>query len=116
MDSVLPRVPYRQWVLALPKRLRYFLHRDAAHAGAVLRILLRAVETTIRGACPSAPRKARFGAVSFIHRAGSTFNEHLHFHCIVTDGLFIDQNIVFDDVTDEWKAFCQKVLEFEIPT
>lgn len=32
---------------------------------------------------------------------------------IVTDGVFIDQNIVYDDVTDEWKAFCQKVLEFE---
>jgi hypothetical protein len=52
VDNVLPRVPYRQWVLALPKRLRYFLHRDNAHAGAVLRIFLRAVETTLRNACP----------------------------------------------------------------
>jgi len=54
----------------------------------VLRIFLRAVQTTIRTASPTAPPKARFGAVSFIHRAGSTFNEHLHFHCLVTDGLF----------------------------
>jgi hypothetical protein len=68
VDNVLPRVPYRQWVLALPKRLRYFLHRDAGHAGArfdkltagVLRIFLRAVETAVRDACPSAPPKARF--------------------------------------------------------
>jgi hypothetical protein len=88
VDNVLPRVPYRQWVLALPKRVRYFLHRDAVYAGAVLRIFLRAVQTTIRGASPTAPPKARFGAVSFIHRAGSTFNEHLHYHCLVTDGLF----------------------------
>ena len=88
VDSVLPRVPYRQWVLALPRRLRYFLHRNAAHAGAVLGIFLRGVETAIRAACPRAPRKARFGAVSFIHRAGSSFNEHLHYHSLVTDGLF----------------------------
>jgi hypothetical protein len=88
VDNVLPRVPYRQWVLALPKRLRYFLHRDAEHAGGVLRIFLRAVETTIRKACTDAPRTSRFGAVSFIHRAGSTFNQHLHYHCIVTEGVF----------------------------
>jgi hypothetical protein len=88
VDNVLPRVPYRQWVLALPKRLRYFLHRDAAHAGAVLRIFLRAVETAIRDACPHAPPKATFGAVCFLHRAGSFLNEHFHYHCIITDGLF----------------------------
>ncbi len=88
VDNVLPRVPYRQWVLALPKRLRYFLQRDAGHAGAVLRIFLRAVETALRDACPQAPPKARFGAVSFLHRAGSTLNEHFHYHCLITDGLF----------------------------
>ena len=26
-DHVFPRLPVRQWVLAVPKRLRYFLHR-----------------------------------------------------------------------------------------
>lgn len=25
-DHVIPRLPVRQWVLAVPKRLRYFLH------------------------------------------------------------------------------------------
>jgi hypothetical protein len=30
----------------------------------------------------------------------------------VTDGIFIDENIIFDDVTDAWKDFCQNVLEF----
>ncbi|MFC2171741.1 hypothetical protein ACFLU6_03800 [Acidobacteriota bacterium] len=32
----------------------------------MLRIFLRAVETTLRNACLHAPAKARFGAVSFI--------------------------------------------------
>ena len=28
---VLPNLPVRQWVLAVPKRLRHFLERDAEH-------------------------------------------------------------------------------------
>jgi hypothetical protein len=114
VDNVLPRVPYRQWVLALPKRLRFFLHRDAAHAGAVLRIFLRAVETTIRNACPHAPRKARFGAVSFLHRAGSTINEHLHYHCIVTYGLFAlgaDGEADFFEAADITQAHIDRLTE-----
>ncbi|MEM6447842.1 MAG: hypothetical protein AAF704_14960 [Cyanobacteria bacterium P01_D01_bin.123] len=34
---------------------------------------------------------------------------------IVTDGLFLDQNVVFDAVTDAWKDFCDRVLDFKIP-
>jgi hypothetical protein len=30
----------------------------------------------------------------------------------VTDGIFIDQHIIFDNVTDEWKEFCKNVLAF----
>ena len=30
---------------------------------------------------------ARLGAVAFIHRFGSTLNPHLHFHCVVIDGV-----------------------------
>jgi hypothetical protein len=28
-DQVFPALPVRQWVLSVPKRLRYFLQRDA---------------------------------------------------------------------------------------
>jgi hypothetical protein len=31
---------------------------------------------------------ARLGAVAFIHRFGSALNAHLHFHCVVIDGMF----------------------------
>lgn len=34
---------------------------------------------------------------------------------VVTDGIFIDENIIFDDVTDEWESFCRDELEFSIP-
>jgi hypothetical protein len=33
----------------------------------------------------------------------------------VTDGIFQDENIIFDNVTVEWQEFCHKTLEFEIP-
>lgn len=34
---------------------------------------------------------------------------------VVTDGIFKDENVVFSDVSDEWKAFCRDRLEFEVP-
>ncbi len=40
---------------------------------------------------------------------------YLHDSYIVTDGIFVDEDIIFDQVTDEWKEFCHKTLEFEIP-
>jgi len=87
-DHVFPRLPVRQWVLSVPKRLRYFLQRDTALQGAVLRILLRGVERCLREHSPGCGTAARIGAVAFIHRFGSSLNEHTHFHCCIVDGVF----------------------------
>jgi hypothetical protein len=87
-DHVFPRLPVRQWVPAVPKRLRYFLQRDADLQGAALRLLLRVVEQRVRARSPGAGTSARTGAVAFIHRFGSTLNPHLHFHCVVIEGVF----------------------------
>jgi hypothetical protein len=40
---------------------------------------------------------------------------YLQENYIVTDGIFKDQNIIFDNVTDEWKEYCHGPLAFEIP-
>ena len=40
---------------------------------------------------------------------------YLQENYVVTDGIFKDENIIFDQVTPEWTAFCQEELEFEIP-
>jgi hypothetical protein len=87
-DHVFPRMPVRQWVLSVPKRLRYFLQTDTALQGAVLRIFLRAVERCLREHSPGCSASARIGAVAFIHRFGSSLNEHVHFHCCIIDGVF----------------------------
>ena len=78
-DHVFPRLPVRQWVLSVPKRLRYFLQRDTALQGAVLRIFLREVERCLREHSPGCDPTARIGAIAFIHRFGSSLNEHTHF-------------------------------------
>jgi hypothetical protein len=87
-DHVFPRLPVRQWVLSIPKRLRYYLQRDTALQGAVLRIFLRGVERCLREHSPGCDAKARIGAIAFIHRFGSSLNAHTHFHCVVVDGVF----------------------------
>ena len=88
VDHVFPPLPVRQWVLSVPKRLRYFLQRNAALQGAVLRIFLRAVEHCLRKHSPGCGANASLGAVAFIQRFGSSLNEHVHFHCCIIEGLF----------------------------
>jgi len=40
---------------------------------------------------------------------------YLQENYFVTDDIYKDRNIIFDKVDDEWKKFCEQVLEFEIP-
>ena len=88
VDHVFPRVPVRQWVFSLPKRLRYFLLHDAERVNQVLRVFLEEVEKALLACTHGAPAGARFGAVSFVHRFGAALNSNLHFHCCVIEGLF----------------------------
>jgi hypothetical protein len=40
---------------------------------------------------------------------------YLQENYVVTDGVFIDQNIIFDKVTPEWIEFCTSTLDFQLP-
>src|SRR4051812_25168739 len=46
-----------------------------------------------------------------------TDKDHLYLqgNYVVTDGVFLDENIIFGDVTPEWKDFCTHTLKFEVP-
>lgn len=87
-DHITARSPVRQWALSVPKRLRYFLRTDPAIQNLILHIFLSAVEQGLRGACPAGSPTAHIGAVAFIHRFGALLNSHVHFHCVVVDGIF----------------------------
>ncbi|QMS92215.1 hypothetical protein HUN01_33220 [Nostoc edaphicum CCNP1411] len=40
---------------------------------------------------------------------------YLQENYIVTDGIFQDENIIFNDITPEWQDFCHQTLKFELP-
>jgi len=88
VDHVLPRVQFRQWVLSVPKRIRWHMRQKPEVVSGLLGVFLRAVETTVRQRSPQAPAGARFGAVAFVHRFGSYINRHIHYHILITDGVF----------------------------
>jgi hypothetical protein len=55
LEHRFPQVPVRQWVVTMPKRLRYILLSDSQLTGRVLEIGLRVViERTLREHCPDA--------------------------------------------------------------
>ena len=91
-DHVFPRLPVRQWVLSVPKRLRYFMQRDGVVLNMVLRIFLRVIAQSLQSNSAGAAQLDRaalhIGAVAFIHRFGSSLNEHVHFHVCAVDGVF----------------------------
>jgi hypothetical protein len=87
-DHVMPRLPVRQWVLSVPKRVRYYLQNDAAVETLARHIFLSAVERGLRPCSPGASPASRIGAVAFIHRFGALLNAHVHFHCVVVEGVF----------------------------
>lgn len=100
-DHVFPRLPVRQWVLSVPKRLRYFMQRDGPVLNMVLRIFLRVIAQTLQTHCTGAASgdkvSLHIGAVAFIHRFGSSLNEHVHFHVCVVDGVFeeVEGKVIF---------------------
>ena len=104
-DHVFPRLPVRQWVLSVPKRLRYFMQRDGAVLTMVLRIFLRVIAHSLQthspGAAHADTETVHIGAVAFIHRFGSSLNEHVHFHVCVVDGVFeeVQGSVIFHPAT-----------------
>ncbi len=72
VDHLFPQVPVRQWVITLPKRLRYYLLQDAELTGRVLQVGLQVIARTLCEQCPDAPPAAKYGGVTYIHRFGSS--------------------------------------------
>jgi hypothetical protein len=73
---------------SVPKRLRWYLEREPKAVSAVLHSFLCVIEAHLRRATDGAASQARLGAVSFIHRFGSSRDCHIHFHCCIIDSVF----------------------------
>ncbi len=72
VEQVLPHVPYRQWTLSFPHRVRWVLLKDVGLLSDVLTVFLRAVfALQRRRARRQGLRGGQVGAVSFIQFFGS---------------------------------------------
>ena len=96
MEGLLPRVAHRQWVLTLPKRLRYFVHRDPRLVGQISKILTAVLTSFYRGQSGASPHSAP-ALLTFVQRFGSSINLHIHWHLVLSDGTFAleDGRLVF---------------------
>lgn len=106
IDAALPRVPFRQFVISFPMRIRCYLENHRA-LQVVLKIVVDEIRKTIIACSPDA-EKPHIGAISFIQHFGNTLNYHPHFHLIVANGIFngeeslqfFDAILTQDDVID----------------
>ena len=81
--------------MVLPKRLRWYIHRDARLAGEIARILAEVLTARLvsrsrapRGAAPAQFHALqRFGATVNLHPEESPLG-HIHDHAIASDGAF----------------------------
>lgn len=94
VDSILPHVPVRQWVLSVPHSLRYLLAYDAEASTAVLGVFVHEVFRWLRHTAKReldlrSVDEAHPGAVTVIHRAGGAVNLNLHYHSLVLDGVYV---------------------------
>ena len=40
---------------------------------------------------------------------------YLQENLTVTDGIFLNENVIYSEVTPEWRDFCKNVLKWEVP-
>jgi hypothetical protein len=89
VDRVLPEVAVRQWVLALPHRVRFLCAYDPELCRGVRRIFVRAVSSLYqRRARRRGIEEPRVGCVAFTQRFDSALRLNLHFHVLWPDGVF----------------------------
>lgn len=86
VDHVIPAVPVRQWVLALPVGLRLLLAAQPQLLTPVLQVVHRVIGRYLRQ--QAGLRDGQGGAVTLIQRFGSAANLNIHLHCLVLDGVY----------------------------
>jgi hypothetical protein len=110
VDHVIPPVPVRQWVISVPKRLRWHLAERPEAVSALTNIFMSEVERLVQTAAGVEVTRSekrtdspRIGGISFLHRFGSALNHHVHLHACITDGVFA--HIATSDQADARVAF-----------
>lgn len=80
------------------KQFRQFAHWSEIEENAELE------SRKVEGKTISSPRELTDDTVLYLQE-----------NYVVTDGIFKDKNIIFDQITPEWQEFCHQTLDFQIP-
>ena len=87
-DRLLPKAPYRQWVLSFPWPMRFALAYDRVFLSKMLSAFLRTVFAWQRRRGRSLGiEDGQTGAVTFVQRMGGAMNLNPHAHSLLPDGL-----------------------------
>ena len=87
LDEVLPLVPYCQWVISFPKRIRPFFRYDPNLNKAVSRIVADVIQTYIRKSLGEQQLEA--GVIAFDQSFGALLGYHPHQHMLSSCGGFL---------------------------
>jgi hypothetical protein len=82
----------RQWVLSAPYPLRYLFASQPKIMGKVLGIVYRTLSTHLIHKADYKKYQAHTGAVTLIQRFGGALNLNIHFHMLLLDGVYVDQD------------------------
>jgi hypothetical protein len=87
VDHVFPRRPVRQWVLSMPRKVRYQLARSGKLKRRVLAIFIVEIARYMRRRLGR--RSGQVGGVTVVQRFGGALNLNVHFHTLMMDGLYV---------------------------
>ena len=88
-EDVFPKVPIRQFVLSLPRQLRYLLAYNPKLTTLVLRVFVKKISSWYKRRSRRPPfSDYQTGAITFVQRFGSSLNMNLHFHTLFLDGVY----------------------------
>ncbi len=115
VDRVLPAVQHRQWVLSLPRRVRFLIARDGDLLTQVLGVFLRKVFAWQRRHARAYGINApQCGAVTFVQRFGSLLNLNCHAHALLPEGAFAtgpDGVVSFHPLPPPWDEDIARLLD-----
>ena len=115
VDAIVPNVPLRQFVLSFPFELSALAATKPDVLRALARIHAEALGAHYRAAAKRAgcTGKTHAGAVTFVHRYGSSLNSHVHFHVAALDGVFVahDATVRFVPAAPPTRAEMCEVVE-----
>jgi hypothetical protein len=87
--NVFPAVPIRQWVLSMPRQVRFLAARRPELTSRLLDLFTRAVFVWQRRlARRRGASDPRTGGVTAVQRCGGALNLNVHFHTLIPDGSF----------------------------